>query len=108
MSKSYDTDLNDGAWAIVEPHLPEALPGGRPRTTDLRAVVNAIFYLLRTGCQWRSCRVSFHRAAPSIIILVCGVRRVSGPDCNGHCTSEFGWRLVAPSAQLSSLWMVSQ
>ena len=48
MSKPYDTDLNDG-----EPHLPAALPGGRPRTTNLRAVVNAIFYLLRTGCQWR-------------------------------------------------------
>ena len=53
MSEPYDTDLNDGAWAIVEPHLPAALPGGRPRTTNLRAVVNAIFYLLRTGCQWR-------------------------------------------------------
>jgi putative transposase len=53
VSKAYDTDLSDTAWAIVEPHLPAALPGGRPRTTNLRAVVNAIFYLLRTGCQWR-------------------------------------------------------
>jgi transposase len=49
----YDSDLSDEAWAIVEPQLPAALPGGRPRTTDVRAVVNAIFYLLRTGCQWR-------------------------------------------------------
>src|SRR5450631_1821500 len=32
---------------------PRRVPGGRPRTTDMRAVVNAIFYLLRTGCQWR-------------------------------------------------------
>src|SRR3954463_7970885 len=39
------------AW--VAPYLPEARTGGRPRTTDLRAVLNAIFYLLRTGCQWR-------------------------------------------------------
>ena len=53
MSQLYDTDLSDLAWAVVEPQLPAALPGGRPRTTDLRAVVNAIFYLLRTGCQWR-------------------------------------------------------
>jgi transposase len=49
----YDSDLSDAAWAIVEPQLPAALPGGRPRTTNVRAVVNAIFYLLRTGCQWR-------------------------------------------------------
>ena len=53
MSQLYDTDLNDLAWAVVEPQLPAALPGGGPRTTNLRAVVNAIFYLLRTGCQWR-------------------------------------------------------
>src|SRR3954451_6639596 len=49
----YATDLNDSAWAWVAPSLPAARPGGRPRTTDLRAVLNAIFYLLRTGCQWR-------------------------------------------------------
>lgn len=46
-----NTDLSDAAWALVVPLLPPALPGGRPRTTDIRAVVNAIFYLLRTGCQ---------------------------------------------------------
>lgn len=53
MGKLYDTDLSDAAWAIVEPLLSPARPGGRPRMTDLRGVVNAIFYLLRTGCQWR-------------------------------------------------------
>ena len=50
---SYDTDLTDAAWAFVAPVLPAARPGGRPRTTNLRAVLNAIFYLLRTDCQWR-------------------------------------------------------
>jgi len=49
----YDTDLTDAAWELVAPLLPAARPGGRPRTTNIRAVVNAIFYLLRTGCQWR-------------------------------------------------------
>jgi putative transposase len=53
MSKLYGTDVSDAAWAIIAPHLPPARPGGRPRSTDLRAVVSAIFYLLRTGCQWR-------------------------------------------------------
>ena len=53
MPNKYDTDLTDAAWAVVAPLLPAALPRGRPRTTDLRAVLDAIFYLLRTGCQWR-------------------------------------------------------
>ena len=52
-SRFYDTDLTNAAWARVAPVLPAARPGGRPRTTNLRAVLNAIFYLLRTGCQWR-------------------------------------------------------
>jgi putative transposase len=40
----YDTDLTDAAWACVAPVLPAARPGGRTRTTNLRAVLNAIFY----------------------------------------------------------------
>ena len=49
----YPTDLTDEQWNLVEPFLPDAKPGGRPRETDLREVVNALFYLVRTGCQWR-------------------------------------------------------
>ena len=52
-TRLYDTDLTDAAWAFVAPVLPAARLGGRPRTTKLSAVLNAIFYLLRTGCQWR-------------------------------------------------------
>jgi putative transposase len=47
----YSTDLSDAQWALVEPHLPPARRGGRRRAVNLRAVINAIFYLLRTGCQ---------------------------------------------------------
>ena len=53
MANLYPTDLTDAAWALVSPLLPPARTGGRRRTTDLRAVLDAIFYLLRTGCQWR-------------------------------------------------------
>ena len=50
--RSYDTDLSDAQWALLAPQI--VLPtGGRPKTTDLREVVNAIYYQLRTGCQWR-------------------------------------------------------
>src|SRR5467141_3961149 len=52
-TRFYDTDVTDAAWAWVGPVLPAARPVGRPRTTNIRAVLNAIFYLLRTGCQWR-------------------------------------------------------
>ncbi|HSK30426.1 MAG TPA: transposase [Candidatus Limnocylindria bacterium] len=49
----YSTDLSDAQWTLIEPHLPPPRPSGRRRTVNLRAVINAIFYLLRTGCQWR-------------------------------------------------------
>jgi putative transposase len=50
--ESYKTDLTDGQWEVVKPLLPAAKPGGRPRTTDLREVINALLYQARTGCQW--------------------------------------------------------
>ena len=51
--KPYPTDLTDEQWKLVEPLLPPAKPGGHPRTTNLREVLNALFYLVRSGCQWR-------------------------------------------------------
>jgi putative transposase len=51
--KGYPTDLTDKEWAILQPLLPADKLRGRKRTVDLRTVLNAIFYLLRTGCQWR-------------------------------------------------------
>jgi putative transposase len=52
--KRYPSDLTDAQWALLEPWIPPAKPGGRPRTTDMREVVNAIFYLCREGCSWRA------------------------------------------------------
>ena len=49
----YPTDLTDTDWAVLAPLIPAAKAGGRPRTTDMRKVVNAVFYILRSGCQWR-------------------------------------------------------
>jgi putative transposase len=48
----YDTDLTDAQWAILAPLLPPPPGGGRPPTTELREVLNAILYVLRTGCAW--------------------------------------------------------
>jgi putative transposase len=52
MLRCYPTDLTDSEWAILAPLIPPAKPGGRPRTTEMREVVNAIFYILRSGCRW--------------------------------------------------------
>jgi transposase len=50
----YPSDLTDQAWAILEPLIPQAKPGGHPRTVDMREVLNAVLYVLCTGCQWRA------------------------------------------------------
>lgn len=50
--KAYPTDLKEAEWAILKPMLPEAKPGGRPRSVNLREILNAIFYRERTGCAW--------------------------------------------------------
>jgi putative transposase len=50
--KQYTSDLSDAEWAILEPLIPPAKRGGRPRRVNMREVVNAIFYVLKTGCQW--------------------------------------------------------
>src|SRR5271156_3751471 len=49
----YPSDLTDAQSALVVPHIPAAKSGGRPGTTDVRAVFDALIYLLRAGCQWR-------------------------------------------------------
>lgn len=49
----YPTDLTDDEWRVLEPLIPPAKPGGRPRSVDPREVVNAIRYVLRSGGAWR-------------------------------------------------------
>jgi transposase len=51
--RRYASDVSDAEFALIEPLLPAAQRGGRPRSTALREVLNAILYLLRTGCPWR-------------------------------------------------------
>lgn len=52
MRKEYKSDLTDKEWELIKPHIPPAKRGGRPRKTDMREVLNAIFYVVKTGCQW--------------------------------------------------------
>jgi len=52
--KRYPSDLSDEQWVLIAPLIPPAKSGGRKRSVDLREVVNAILYVLETGCQWRA------------------------------------------------------
>ena len=66
----YSSDLNDAEWALLAPLIPRSHPAGRRQTYPLRRIVDAIFYLLRTGAPWRllpheyppRCAVFYHYA----------------------------------------------
>ncbi len=53
MRTAYPSDLTDGEWEVLGPLIPVAKPGGRPRSVDMREIVNGVFYVLRGGCAWR-------------------------------------------------------
>jgi len=52
-NQQYPTDLTDCQWNCIKDLIPVAKPGGRPRTQDMRAVINGILYVVVSGCQWR-------------------------------------------------------
>jgi putative transposase len=53
MRKKYPTDLTDEEWQVLEPLVPPSKTGGRPADHTRREILNAILYVLRSGCQWR-------------------------------------------------------
>src|ERR687894_3252887 len=53
MRRAYQTDLSDAEWSYIEPHLPASAASGRPSVHTLREIVDAIFYIVRSGCAWR-------------------------------------------------------
>src|SRR5215470_11559867 len=106
LNRPYDTDLTDTAWKLVNPLLPVARHGGRPRTTDIRAVVNALFYLLRTGCQWRCFPITFHRGVRSTTIFEAGKTLESGYFCIVLSMSRRVWQPAARPARAWSSWTV--
>jgi len=59
--KPYPSDVTDDQWRLIASSIPPPNPGGRPRTVDVREVVNAILYVSRTGCSWRQLPHDFPR-----------------------------------------------
>ncbi len=51
--EAYPSDVSDAEWAVLAPFIPRAKPGGRPRSVNMREIVNGIFYVARGGGSWR-------------------------------------------------------
>ena len=65
MKKTYPSDLNDKEYNLLKDLIPEAKYGGRPKTTN---VLNAIFYVLKSGCQWRMLPKDFRERYTNIFV----------------------------------------
>jgi hypothetical protein len=81
-TKRYPTDLTDEEWARIKPLLPGRSKRGRPREVDLREIMNAIRYLVRTGCGWRMLPKDFRLGRRSIG----GFGALCGNSCSGRST----------------------
>ena len=73
--RRYASDLTDAEWRLIEPYMPAVKRLGRPRETDLRAIVDAILYIARTGCQWRLLPKDFPRSPGCKAISTIGETR---------------------------------
>lgn len=58
-TRRYPSDMTDAEWQLIAPYLAPHTGPGAPRVVDIRAVVDALWYRLRTGCQWRMVPVDF-------------------------------------------------
>ncbi len=94
----YPSDLTDAEWALIELMIPPARHGGRKRSINIREVLNAIFYLLWTGCQWKALPRDLPRRAPRIITSCCGTGTVGWSASIMHFTSRRASRLDAKGA----------
>ncbi len=86
----YPSGLTDDEWRLVEPFIPPARHGGRKRHVDVREVLNSIFYVLATGCQWRPCRRTLLPRARRVITSLCwiAVARCGG-RASGYRAREY-------------------
>jgi Putative transposase of IS4/5 family (DUF4096) len=93
----YPSDMTDREWAIIAPLLPPARSGGRPRTVDLRAVMDAILFIASSGCQWRMLPKDF----PPRSTGQGGRCRRLAKDWEKTIESSSAWALVASIRLLS-------
>src|SRR5262245_26949972 len=91
----YPSDLTVSEWAIVEPMIPPAKHGGRKRTIDVREILNGIFYVLSTGCQWQALPKDL---PPKMGLTAASTALIRSPWRAGYNFSLLlRWLLFAPS-----------
>jgi hypothetical protein len=95
MRRAYPTDLSDAEWDYIKPHLPATKEHGRPRIHSLREILDAIFYVLRSGCQWRMLPHDFPTdGPPSTTTSENGASMIPGRESTGlsenACGSDCG------------------
>jgi transposase len=107
--RSYPTDLSDEEWAILQPLVPEAKPGGRPRTHETRELLDAIFYVVRGGCAWRLLPHDFPTAGrPPTTTSGCGASMAPGRRSMLLCGSEPVLGKVAKKPLARPSWTASR
>jgi transposase len=91
MRKAYQTDLSDAEWGYLESHLPAPKADGRPRIYPLREILDAIFYVVRSGCAWRLLPHDLERPGrPSTTTSASGAWMAPGRGCTLPCASGLG------------------
>ena len=79
MRQPYDTDITDKQWTKISQFFPKPSPKGRPRTQDLREILNAILYILRAGCAGSDCYLMiFPNGRLFTIIFDAGNQKIFG------------------------------
>src|SRR3712207_5890517 len=94
-SRRYPTDLSDDEWRGISPHLPGPIAQGRPRLHCLRAILDAVFYILKSGCPWRMLPKDLERLGrPSTTGSGGGASTVRGNTLTPSCASVYGAALA--------------
>ena len=92
LSHPYPSDLSDQEWEILAPLIPPAKPGGRRRKWPMRRILNATFYLLRSGCQWRMLPREFPPwSTPYIITSDYGLWTAPGRRLTRCCAKGYAY-----------------
>src|SRR5215204_4197134 len=110
MRKTYSTDLSDEEWSYIEPHLPAPNAPGRPRLHTLREVLDAIFYILRSGCAWRLLPNDLERPGRPSTTTTSGRGGSTAPSrrCTLPCAKECGCAWTEIPSRALAWWIASR
>src|SRR5829696_3422425 len=107
MRKPYPTDLSDAEWNYIEPHLPAPKGYGRPRNHTLREIINAVFYILKSGCQWRMLPHDFPRdGPPSTTTSEPGASTALGRGSTGPSANALGFASKGILSPVVRAWWI--